>query len=644
MDAGTGSNIALAAMPWAATSRPSAALAALAPYVARELGYAVDIHYLYLDLARRLGHPAYDVIADHAPTTGELLFTSIYYPETMQRTRDHALQVLLNPSVLPWERFNPDTFVAMNQMARFAQLRAVLSRFVEDSAQELSRYAIVGLTTSFGQLYANLALARSIKKLSPSTTIILGGSTVFGPVGPTLVREYEFIDYIVQGEGEIPLVNLLRALVERRLLEPTGGILTRADVDRFPCGVPLSQVPDLDALPMPDYDAFARAAESQGIPWVMPVEGSRGCWWSRRKALGHPRQGCHFCNLNVQWEGYREKTVERMASEVATLVHKYSNTGVFFNDNILRLKGIDTLAQSIAALDQDFMCFYELRAHVSPYDLLCLWEMGVVRVQLGIEGLSTSYLKRLNKGTSVIQNLQAMKVCRELEIDNSANLLLDFPTSTDAEVDETCDVIARYALAYEPLDETKFFLGTGSTVEVAPDDYSVSNIRNAEHWRIGLPEAVYHRLVMFDRAADYPSADWTKVRKALAAWRANYDEGLRSKWTAGLLLFYLDGGTFLRIHDARQEPRQYRLLNPFERDVFIYCCQIRRLVDILAHFEPHPREEITAALDQMVQRAWMYREGERYLTTVPAFRPSMAARRIRAQHELDSRKKQHPRP
>jgi radical SAM superfamily enzyme YgiQ (UPF0313 family) len=56
-----------------------------------------------------------------------------------------------------------------------------------------------------------------------------------------------------------------------------------------------------------------------------------------------------------------------------------------------------------------------------------LWEAGCSTVTLGIEGLSTRYLKRLGKGTSTIQNLQALKTCFELEIANQSNLLTGFP-------------------------------------------------------------------------------------------------------------------------------------------------------------------------------------------------------------------------
>ena len=72
----------------------------------------------------------------------------------------------------------------------------------------------------------------------------------------------------------------------------------------------------MDALPLPDYDEYAALAEKHGLLWLLSIEGSRGCWWDRSRRSGNARATCHFCNLNVQWMGYREKSVARLVAEV----------------------------------------------------------------------------------------------------------------------------------------------------------------------------------------------------------------------------------------------------------------------------------------------------------------------------------------
>ena len=59
-----------------------------------------------------------------------------------------------------------------------------LSRRLADA-----RYDVVGLTASFGQMFANIALARLLKAACPGTYIVMGGSTVSSRVGPSALSD-----------------------------------------------------------------------------------------------------------------------------------------------------------------------------------------------------------------------------------------------------------------------------------------------------------------------------------------------------------------------------------------------------------------------------------------------------------------------
>src|SRR5262249_8481668 len=159
----------------------------------------------------------------------------------------------------------------------------------------------------------------------------LGGSTVSGRVGPSLLAEYRFVDYIVQGEGEGPLAALLDLLANRPgATLKLDGVLTQSR-DCAPIAEPTtSETRDLDDLPFPDYDEYGVLAEEYGIGWALPIEGSRGCWWDRSKRAGNPKSTCYFCNLNVQWGGYRQKSVPRLAAEIDELSRRYRNLRLFF--------------------------------------------------------------------------------------------------------------------------------------------------------------------------------------------------------------------------------------------------------------------------------------------------------------------------
>ncbi|MBN1204928.1 MAG: RiPP maturation radical SAM C-methyltransferase [Myxococcaceae bacterium] len=643
----------LLALPWSVYERPSAALGSLSAYLQQHApDFQTECRYDYVDVALQLGFPLYDGISLEAYDIGELLYTPFLYPERRAAVRDYFVSSVTKRGGA-WrldnaERFPEDTFgEAPTHEGIFERIQSILGAHLDKVVAEVAAAApdVVGLTTCFGQLFANLSLARRLKEASPRTKVVMGGSTVSSKVGPSLLREYPFLDYVIQGEGEQPLLALLRELEAGATdMLNVQGVLSASVAPHMDNGVALWETRGMDELPLPDYDAYAAKAEQHGFLWVLPVEGSRGCWWDRTRRTGNPKQTCHFCNLNVQWNGYREKTTPRLVSEMVALSERYGNSAIFFLDNIIRAKGIEEFARGILDSGKDFALFYEMRAHVSPWEILQLWEAGVRFVQFGIEGLSASFLKRIGKGTSVITNLQAMKTCHELEISNNANLLTRYPGSLPEEVAETVENILTYALQYEPLSANGFWLGRGSTIDVLREQFPVSHLRNADFYKAGLPEEVYQRLALFDLSFDVAGepADWAPVHEACELWTHVYSQARQGPYKH--LMAYLDGGSFIRILDGRSGQARTILLRGRDRDVYVYCMEVRRFEELAAEFPELGEPTLRGLLEDWSGRALMFREGDRYLSLAPAFTPEQAARRIRNLHERELRGRQHAPP
>lgn len=639
--------LCLIALPWSVYERPSGALGALAAFVRRE---APEIDVIcrseFVEVALAIGPSLYEGISLDAYDVGELLYMPQLYPERTGAVREYfartaegrdALWRLDNERRFPSEIFGEERSWEGIFDTILGLLGAHLDRLAAEVAALSPRPSVVGLTTCFGQLFANLAFARRLKEIAPEISVVLGGSTVSSHVGTSLLREYPFVDHVVQGEGEQPLLALLRRIEAGARPEEIAsirGLVTRAEAASGELAA-LWEVPSMDALPLPDYDEYAAAAERAGFVWLLSVEGSRGCWWDRTKRRGNPKATCHFCNLNVQWEGYREKSTARLVDEVARLSDRYAVGTIFFLDNIIRAKGVEELARSLAATGRDLTIFYEMRANVSSHEILLLWQAGVRWVQFGIEALSTSMLKRIGKGTTTILNLQAMKTCHELGIRNNANLITDYPGSRPEEVKETVETILRHALAYEPLSANRFWLGRGATVEVLREQFPVASIRNADFYAVGLPEEVYQRLHLFDLSYEITGevADWTPVREACALWREAYSEAAASEHRH--LMAYFDGVTFTRIYDARSGSVRSHVLRGIERDLYMFCAQIRTVSEVEEALPAASLAQIEDLLGAWEEAGILYREGSRVLALAPAFTPEMAARRISAAYEAD---------
>ncbi|NUP09778.1 MAG: RiPP maturation radical SAM protein 1 [Polyangiaceae bacterium] len=621
-------SLVLVAMPWSHSSRPSAGLAALEVYCRRaQPTWSVACRSEFVEIAYALGDALYEKVARECYQVGDLLYSPFLYPE-----KAHEVERYFGEWLARERRADGQHLPAH---VDFDVLLAVLRTHIDSVADELAGSTVIGLTTCFGQLFGNLALARAVKARSPETTVVLGGSSVSARVGPSLLAEYPFVDYVIHGEGELPLADLLGAVARGERPAPGApGLVSRADGRKLS---PFAQVPNLDDLPFPSYDDYAERAERYGMSWMLPLETSRGCWWDRGARTGNPKDTCYFCNLNVQWGGYREKSVQRVGAEMSALSNRYRNLQAYFIDNILRHKDAVHFAETIASLKKHFRIFYELRASIRAHEFLLLYEAGLREAQFGVEGLSTSFLRRINKGTTTAQNLHAMKLCTEFHVAHPANLILSFPGSTDEEVAETVANIESYALGFEPMNVARFHLGVGSTVDVLRHEFGITGVRNHDCYKVALPEEVYARLELAELAFDGGgSADWTPVEEAVQRWRDLHDHRFEKNPTRALqcmdpFLAYRDGDSFLVIEDRRYGDFRSGEFTAAERDVYLFCTEPRSHDHIVRWARARGIDQAATerALQMFVADKLMFAERRSYLSLAAATSPRLAAERIR---------------
>jgi len=615
--------VRLIALPWADFRIPQPAIGALTAYLrSAEPGRDVTAEYAYFGVAAEDWDMYRNIAADLGE--GDRLYASLLYPEGA-------------PALIKaWEAASPAT--AMGAYVAQCRREGKSAAWVHETMRErLLRHlddlvarvdwtgSLVGLTTTYGQLFGNLLLAERIKQRAPDAVVVMGGSTVSpSDIADSFLASYPAIDAIVRGEGELPLAALVTQLERGQAITAVDvkGVVTRA---RPAASTKMWQVGDLDALPMPVYDEFFLDSRVDEIEGFMPVEGSRGCWWDR--STKDVNSTCHFCNLNVQWDGYRQKSAGRVAEELRTLAGRHRRTRFQFVDNIERVKGFDEFVSEIEKLDIDAWIFHEARANMRPFDILRFMEVGLRMVQFGIEALSDRVLAQINKGTSVIMNLEVMKICAELQITLMGNLIVNFPGTTDEDVTETLRAIDTYGSLYPPLEAATFALGIGSVVHKFPERYGVSRVRNSDMFQGIVPASVLDRLTLFDFSFDVDwnkQADWLPVIARVERWKREY---------RGRSFYYEDAGSALRlVRWLPGDPREVIDLVGLEAELYRFCMQIRRRSDIQSVYPAEDPELIDRVLADLVDRRLMYREKSRFLALAVARDGAVACRRIRKQH------------
>jgi len=127
---------------------------------------------------------------------------------------------------------------------------------VEESNDHGDRYIrdcgvqIVGIGCMTCELPDALAEARRLKETHPGIKIVFGGA--HPSADPEECLRSGVVDYVIVGEGEIPLAALLEALESGRKPNGIPGIwsLEGGEIVGNASAVP----PDVDKLPMPAYD------------------------------------------------------------------------------------------------------------------------------------------------------------------------------------------------------------------------------------------------------------------------------------------------------------------------------------------------------------------------------------------------------
>lgn len=269
--------------------------------------------------------------------------------------------------------------------------------------------------------------------------------TVMGGVHPTfmfteVLKESPFIDFVVRGEGEITLKELLLALNADEPLQKVSGIafkerenviVTKArkfikDLD--------SLKPAWDILDWKDYIYFASNNKRVAI-----VSTSRGCI-----------HGCSFCSQQLFWKKkWRARSPENVVKELEFLRDKFGVEVVMFSDEYPtfdRHRWVELLNLLIKR-DTAMEILMETRADdiVRDKDIINLYKKaGVSHIYVGVESVSQKNLDIFKKNVRVEQSKKSLEIINEAEIISETSVVVGMPDETKESIQFTLELIKHY--------------------------------------------------------------------------------------------------------------------------------------------------------------------------------------------------------
>lgn len=604
--------VALVNMPFSYSKYPSIQLGTLSALL-KSKGIPVDCHHMNVRFAHKIGVPLYEMICEKRALFGEWLFSYLLFRDNPKRAEyprvfKPVFEQVAQESGQPISFFEDMATRTAPQFLTWAM-----------TAIDWGQYKLVGFTSTFDQNVASLTLAKLIKDLYPHVKVVFGGANYDGEMGMEYFRAFPFIDYVVVGEGEEVFPQLVSHVLEGKPeVVPNGVIFREQKQIRFTQNPALFA--DFAKTGPPDYDDFYHLlAElgdaAQGLDRILLYEGSRGCWWGEK-------HHCTFCGLNAQSMKFRAKAPDQAAREMTALSSRYDTTRFRLVDNIIDMKYVENLFGQFAAAHCDLDVFIETKSNLQKSQIRTLAVGGVKCMQPGLESLSLSQLKAMDKGVTPLQNILCLKWSSYYRVAVSWNILLGFPGETNEDYRRQIDLLPSLFHLQAPEATGKFWLQRFSPYFTRPHEYGV---------RITGPGMAYEyvydaaRLDLLKIAYDFEyELDHWPVDPQL------YQElvGLVEEWQRRArgsdrpFLYYSKSMDYITVYDGRDPQAPTRQRFDWPAAGIIEVCneasksrdQIRAALKEAKRDRPLSDDELNDALCVLTSRRILYEEREKYFT------------------------------
>jgi ribosomal peptide maturation radical SAM protein 1 len=400
-------SFALVSMPWFMAQMPSIQLAILGD-ILKQQGISSKSFEFYADFHDIFGESLYRTISSSNPYVADMLFTRHYFE---------------NP--IPYQSI-PNLGLASDEFEQDLYLFAdpLIGEFLDATMRDTQwgQFDVVAFSLTASQTGASMALAKRIRAEYPNLPIIFGGASCADEMGQALMEVCSEVDVVVHKEAESVLPLLLEAMRGDRPFAEVPGITWRDSAGLHSnIDAPLHALQRTrGALRFDDYFERIDSLEtlSKDVVYI-PFESSRGCWYGEKAQ-------CTFCGLNEIIK-YRQRGSGGLFEELSEYADRYGVESFFAVDLIMPLSFFNSFLPQLEKSGKRWSIFYEVKSNMKRVQIEQLANAGVNWIQPGIESLDDEVLKIMRKGVSSAQNIQTLRICRELDMKVGWSIINGFP-------------------------------------------------------------------------------------------------------------------------------------------------------------------------------------------------------------------------
>lgn len=324
-----------------------------------------------------------------------------------------------------------------------------------DSKIKKANPKCIGFTVPFpGNFYAALICAKFIKTEFPSIKIVMGGGFVNTELRQMIQADlFQYIDYLVFDDGELPLERILENfkfpsrsigansnLIRTWTLE-NGEIIKHnfESKENIPFGD--RKFADYSDIQTKKYISLMETPNPMHSLWSVgfwnKITLAHGCYWAQ----------CAFCDTTIDYiRRFEPAKAEYLVDQMEAIIKQTGSNGFHFTDEAAPPALLRKVSNEIIRRNLKIRWWGNIRFEKNFTAGLCelMSKAGCIAVSGGLETVSPRLLKLINKGVDLESATQTLNNFKQTNIMVHAYLMYGFPSQTTQETTDALEIVRQW--------------------------------------------------------------------------------------------------------------------------------------------------------------------------------------------------------
>lgn len=327
--------------------------------------------------------------------------------------------------------YEVDYYDAMSLWHEWPAIRQRIAAFKPD---------VVATTAYTASIVDALKLLDLAKEINPEITTVLGNVHASFCYEELLAEDNANVDFIVRGEGEVTLPELLDCLNAGDDPKNVRGLAFRRNGEVL-VTPKAPYIHDLDSLPtawdLVEWPIYTYRAKNNARLAI--VSSSRGCL-----------SKCSFCSQQLFWaQTWRARSAENFVAELEMLGEKYGVEVAMLSDELPTCdrQRWEQILDLMIERRVPVKLLMETRVDDIIRDADIMWKYrraGVEHIYVGVEAGSQETLDLFKKNTQAEQSKQAIDLINKADIVSETSFVLGMPDDTPESIARTIELAIHY--------------------------------------------------------------------------------------------------------------------------------------------------------------------------------------------------------